>query len=110
MRSILKVGGIVLATILFLSIQIKSRTIYSYVYKVISPLTIAAQDVTEGFFKSSVKNTEEYSRKIFDNTVPKMRDTVKSKMSSHSSKAAEPLEDISVDEKEQLDELIKSHR
>lgn len=110
MKKILGIIGIFVATVIFLSIEIGNKPIFTHLYKVISPATKGAQHATENFFNRSVTNTESFSKKIFDNSIPKVKDSVKSKMSSVRKKNAEPLEDITEREKEQLDDLIKSHK
>lgn len=109
MKKILGIFGIFIATVIFLSIEIGNKPIFGHIYNVISPATKGAQNATENFFDRSVNKTEKYSKKLFDNSIPKVKDSVKSKMSAVKKKAAEPLEDITEREKEQLDELIKSH-
>lgn len=109
MKIVLGCFGIFLATVIFLSIEVNDRPIFGHIYKVISPATKSAQNATEDFFGSSVKTTKTYSKKLFDNSTPKLRDSVKSKMSGLGKKNAEPAETITVEEKQELDELIKSH-
>lgn len=108
MKIVLGCFGIFIATVLFLSIEVNNRPIFGHIYKTISPATKSAQYATEDFFGSSVKTTKTYSKKLFDNSNPKLRDSVKSKMSAVK-KSAPPLEDITKAEKQELDELIKSH-
>ena len=111
MKSAFKLVGLFTAFILFLSITIKNRTIFDYCYDVISPVTIAAQRATEDFFHRSISGTKTYSKKIFDNSVPRLKDSVKSKMASPQSRAfIEPEEVITVQEKEELQDLIKNHQ
>jgi hypothetical protein len=109
MKTILKIFGIFLSTILFLSIEVKDETIFSHIYSGISPMTQTVQSAVENFFDSSLNKTHRYSKKLFDNSVPKLKDSVKSKMSSSKSLNANPQEEISITEKQELDELIKSH-
>ena len=109
MKIVLGCLGIFIATVLFLSIEVNNRPIFGHIYKTISPATKSAQDATEDFFGSSVKTTKTYSKKLFDNSNPRMRDSVKSKMSSVKKNVAAPLEEVSKEDKEELDELIKSH-
>lgn len=110
MKSILKTTGILCAFLLFLSIRIDGRPIFSSIYEVISPLTISLQETTENFLKRSVSNTKNYSQKIFDNSVPKVKDSVKSKFSAHQKKSSDVIEEkISDEDKDMLDDLIKNH-
>jgi hypothetical protein len=109
MKIVLGCLGIFLATVIFLSIEVNNRPIFGHIYKVISPATKSAQSATEEFFGSSVKTTKTFSKKLFDNSNPKLRDSVKSKMSGLNKKNAPPAEAITMEEKQELDELIKSH-
>ena len=102
--------GIFIATVLFLSIEVSDKPIFAHIYKVISPATTAAQEATENFFDSSINKTQRYSKKLFDNSVPKVGDSVKSKMSGLKKQVGVPAEQITKKEKLELDELIKSHR
>lgn len=108
MKSILKICILFIAFVFFLSINIKGKNIFSHINHFISPVTKTAQDATEDFLDSSIHSTKSYSKRIFDNSVPKV-DAVKAKMSGVQKNAA-PLEVIKASEKEELDELIKSHR
>ncbi len=110
MKKCLQFFGIFVATVLFLSIEIGNKPIFSHIYKAISPATKAAQNATENFFNNSVDSTQKYSHKLFDNSVPRVKDSVKSKASSLKREVAEPAEKITREEKEELDDLIKSHR
>lgn len=110
MKSILKTIGILCSFLFFLSINVDGKPIFDSIYKVISPLTISAQEMTEAFLKRSVSNTKDYSKKIFDNSVPKVKDSVKSKFSAHQKVILQPSEEkISDEDKEELDALIKNH-
>ncbi len=75
----------------------------------ISPATRQAQSLAQSLFGNSVNQTKNYSRRLFDNSVPKMKDSVKSKMSGIKNSNNAPQEDITAKEKKQLDDLIKSH-
>lgn len=108
MKIVLGVFGIFIATILFLSIELKGKPIFGHIYNGISPATRAAQKGIENFFGSSMDKTQHYSKKLFDNSNPKLRDSVKSQMSGVKKGKGSPQEHITVEEKEQLDELIKS--
>jgi hypothetical protein len=109
MKTILGIFGIFIATVLLLAIEINGKPIFGHIYRVISPATQSAQEATENFFDRSVNKTQKYSRKLFDNSVPKVNDAVKSKMSGVKKSVQEPLEKITPEEKAELDELIKSH-
>ena len=110
MRTILGAVGIFFATVLFLSIEIKQKPIFGHIYGLISPATRGAQRATENFFGSSYEKTHRYSKRLFENSVPN-GDTVRSKMSASAKRnVGEPAEKIYEEEKEKLDDLIKSHR
>ena len=109
MKTILGIFGIFLATVLFLSIEIGNRPIFGHIYKVISPATKYTQKGVENLFGAGVDSTQRYSKKLFENSVPKVGDSVRSKMSATKKKnAAAPLDDISKEDKQELDALIKS--
>ncbi len=110
MKTIMGLFGLFIATVLFLSIEIKQRPIFGYIYNFISPATKSTQAAVEKFFGSSVDRTHHYSKKLFDNSVPKVGDSVRSKMSAVSKGKGIPEEIITKKEKQELDELIKSHK
>ncbi len=109
MKTFFKFFGIFLSTIFFLSIEVKDQTIFSHIYSVISPMTQTVQGSVENFFDSSLNRTHRYSKKLFENSVPKLKDSVKSKMSSNKKIEMSPQEDISNNDKQELDDLIKSN-
>jgi hypothetical protein len=115
MKTTLKFFGFFLAVVLLLSITINDKTIFTHIYAVISPGTKGAQKVTESFVDSAVVTTKKYSKKIFDNSVPKVKskmknakDAVSANLSAPVRLEQEPLDDIKNEEKEELDELIKT--
>lgn len=110
MISALKTFGIMIATVLLLSITIKDKPLFSYIYDVISPATKAGQSTITSLFDKSLEGTQDYSKKLFDNSVPKVKDAVKSQLASQKKNVAEPAEKILDEEKEELDQLIKNHR
>ena len=107
MKTALRVFGIFIATVLFVSIEIGNKPIFGHIYNLISPATKGAQRLAESFFDSSVDKTQDFSKQLFENSVPKVKDSVRSKMSAVKN---QPQETITAKEKEQLDELIKSHK
>lgn len=110
MKTALKIAGLLFGFLLFLTIEIKDKPIFSHIYGVISPATQYAQNATEDFFSRSVDSTETYSKKIFNNSVPKVKDTVKSKLAAQKKiLIEEPAERITEQEKKELDSLIKNH-
>ncbi len=111
MRTAIKVSCLLFGFLIVLSVTINDKPIVSYIYKAISPATTYSQDAIASFFNRSVNSTEKYSKKLFDNSVPKVKDSVDSKLSSTLKKAAasEPQEKILDREKQELDQLIKNH-
>lgn len=110
MKTILKTCLLFVAIVFFLSINVKGKTLFSHIHTWIAPVTNLAQDKTQEFLDSTIHGTKSYTKKIFDNSVPKVRDSLKTKMSGIKKDVNEPAEKILIEEKEQLDELIKSHR
>jgi hypothetical protein len=111
MKTALKISGLLIGFFLFLSITVNDRTIFGHIYEVTAPATRYAQSATASFFNRSVNSTEKYSKKLFDNSVPKLKDSVDSKLASTLKKAAAaaPEEKILESEKKELDQLIKNH-
>jgi len=109
MKTFLKIAGLFLFLILLLSVTVKEKPLFSYIYQAISPATVYVQDKAESFFASSFSSTQKYSQRLFSNSLPKVKDAVASKTAGPVRGKAEPLEKIMIEEKEQLDELIKSH-
>lgn len=110
MKSALKITALLIFFTLIMSITVDDRPLFTYVYDAISPATKSAQHATEGFFERSVSGTQTYSKKLFDNSIPKVKDSVKSKLSSRQKLGiAEPAEKILEEEKAQLDDLIKNY-
>lgn len=107
---VLKVIGICFLTVFVLCLQINGRPIFEPVYSVLSHLTVPFQNGAESVIGSAFDSTQDYSRKIFNNSVPKVKDAVKSRASAPvRSTGGKPSEEILTEEKEELDELIKSH-
>jgi hypothetical protein len=109
MKIALRVLGIFVGVVLLLCITIKDRTIFAHIYNVISPVTVATQEYAEDLFGHSVAATRRYTKKLFDNSVPKIKDSIQSQQAAPSRKPGLPEEAIEVEEKEELDELIKTH-
>lgn len=110
MKKMLQIFAIFAVTILFLSIEMNNKPIFGHIYNVISPATRSAQNATEKFFGKSVDQTQHYSKKLFDNSVPRLKDSVKSKMSSKKIVNGPPQEDIPEKDRSELDDLIKKHK
>lgn len=109
MKTLFSIFGLLVVLLLFLSIEINDKPIFAHIYKIISPATQYAQNTAEDLFSKSVDSTQTYSKKLFNNSEPKVRDAVKSKLSSTKKMVAEPAERITEDEKKKLDQLIKNH-
>lgn len=71
-------------------------------------MTTVVQDAAEGVISSSYNSTSEYTRKLFDNSVPKVKDSVKARLAAP--KKGDPQENVTVEEKQKLDQLIKTQR
>lgn len=110
MRSALKYCGLFLLVVVIFSITINDRPVFSYIYQAISPATKLAQRKTLDLFHYTADVSETYTKKLFDNSTPRFKDSVKSRLSArkHASDR-EPLDEIRREDKEQLDELIRSH-
>ncbi len=111
MRTLLKIVGLCFLTVFALCLNVNGKPVFEPVYSVLSHLTIPFQNATGSLLSSAMNSTQEYSRKLFNNSVPKVRDAVKSRASapSRSFVKGPPSEEIMVEEKEELDDLIKSH-
>ena len=109
MKTALKINAMLIGFFLFLSITYKDKPFFNYVYDVISPGTKYVQTATVGFLNRSVSNTQTYSKRLFDNSIPKVKDSIRSKQSAPQRVGAEPLEAISTEDQEELDSLIKNH-
>lgn len=108
-KTTLSIFGLLVGFLFFMSIEVNNRPMFSHVYEFISPATKYAQNKTEDFFAKSLESTQSYSKKIFDNSVPKVKDSVKSKLSAQQKAVGEPLEKITTEDKKELDQLIKNH-
>ena len=104
-----KIISLSLVIIFILSININQKPAFYYINEAISPLMETAQKGVENFFQRSLHGTKIYSKKIFENSVPKVNDSIKSKLSSHRNKDLGPLEEIKTEEKAELDELIRKY-
>lgn len=104
-----QIAGLFFLFMIVMCITINERPIFDHIYGVISPATQFAQDTTEDAFAFLGDKTKFYSKKLFSNSVPKLKDSVKSKAAAPKRYVAEPLEKVTDEEKEKLDDLIKSH-
>jgi hypothetical protein len=109
-KSFIKTFGLFIFFLMLMSITVDRKPLFSHIYSVTSPLTQSAQELTEDFFAKSMASTKVYSQKLFDNSVPKVRDAVGSKLSSHKKTLQQiPSEEVTPQEKAQLDDLIKNY-
>lgn len=111
MSTILKIFGLCFLTVFVLCLRVNGKPIFQPIYSVLSHITIPFQNMAGSLLSSAATSTQEYSQKIFNNSVPKMKDAVKSRVAAplRNRSKGEPKEDILLEEKEELDELIKSH-
>lgn len=109
MKTLIQFAGVFFLTIFLLCLNVNGKPIFEPVYSVLSHLTIPFQNAVGSLASSAYESTEGYTRKLFNNSVPKIKDSVKSRASAPVRAGAEPAEVILTEEKEELDELIKSH-
>lgn len=109
MKTIFSILGLFVFFVFFLSMEANNKTLFSHIYGLISPVTKSVQSTAGKLLTKSLEGTQKYSQKIFDNSVPKIKDSVKSKLSSQKRIGSEPAEKITPEEKEELDQLIKNH-
>lgn len=97
---------------LVLSITINGKTIFQHIYSVTSHVTVPVQNLTVGLVSKATDSTTQYTKKLFDNSVPKLKDSIRTKASAPQRKAnnQEPAEFIDEDEKQELDSLIRNYR
>lgn len=109
-KTFIKVSILLVTFVFILSFEFGNRTLFSHLYEYVSPASKMAQKKTSGFIEKSLATTKDYSKKLFDNSVPKFKDSVKSQLSSRGKvRGGEPAEKITEDEKSQLNDLIKNH-
>lgn len=109
-KTFIKVSVLLVVFTFILSFEVGNKTLFAHIYEYVSPASKLAQKKTSGFLEKSITTTKDYSKKLFDNSVPKFKDSVKSQLSSRSKvRGGEPAEKITEDEKSQLNDLIKNH-
>ena len=109
MKIALRIIGIFVGIVFFLCITIRERTLFGHIYRVIAPVTMATQEYAEDLFGHSIDATRRYTKKLFDNSVPKIKDSIQSRQAAPNRTPGIPLEAIRPEEKAELDELIKIH-
>lgn len=110
MTSLIRYSVFGLCFFLFLCITINNKPIFSHIYSVISPATKGTQRAVEGLFASAYQSTERFSKKLFLNSNPKSRDAIRSSAAAPKRSSELPQENVDHHDREQLDDLIKSHR
>ena len=106
MTKLIKIIGFTFLLIIVLSITVDDRTIFQHIYSPLSKLTIPAQEMTENLLSKGARSTASYSKKLFQNSIPRVKDTVKSKLSAPI-KSGPPAEYVDNADKEKLDELLR---
>jgi len=92
-----------------MSLTIKEKPLFMYVYGVISPATQFIQDTTKTAIQKSLAGTQSLTKKLFDNSVPKL-DSVKTRLSGNKKTTYEESDEkISNEDQEELDQLIKNY-
>lgn len=109
MKTLFSIFGLLVVFVFLLSIEVGNKPLFNHIYGFISPVTKSVQDATQDTLNKSMDQTQAYTKKLFNNSVPKFKDTVKSKLSSNKKLGAEPAETITHKEKKELDQLIKNH-
>jgi hypothetical protein len=110
MKTIGKVFGTLILFIFIFSLTVNDKPIFNYFYEIVSPLTKLSQNAAKNFLKNSVSITENYSKKLFDNSVPKIKASARSSiLEDRMNKTNPPSENITDQEKSQLNELIKNY-
>jgi hypothetical protein len=109
MKTVFKLLGCSLITLVILSVEVNNRPIFLHIYHYISPMIKFAQTKTSQFFNQSMDRTSSYSKKIFDNSVPRIGQKLQAK-SSPQFQSPPAQEDIHHNEKAELEQLIKTHR
>ena len=109
MKTVFKLLGSSLLTLLILSIEVGGKPIFSHIYQYISPMIKTTQAKTSQFFNQSMDRTSSYSKKIFDNSVPRIGQKLQAKATiQYQNLPAQ--EEIHQNEKAELEQLIKTHR
>jgi hypothetical protein len=109
-KSAIKLTILTIGLVFLLAVDVGGKPIFTHIYQFISPATKQAQKSTSGILEKSISATKDFGKMLFDNSEPRVKDSVKSSLSSRGKKqVSEPLEKITDEEKSQLDSLIKNH-
>lgn len=108
-KSALKITVLLFVFTFILSFEVKNKTLFHHIYGLISPASQLAQKKAAGLIEESLDTTQDYTKKLFNNSVPRLRDSVQSRLSSTKKHVKEPTERITESEKAQLDDLIKNY-
>lgn len=115
MISMIRIAVISTLTIFILCLNVNGKPIFYPIYSALSLITVPLQSATESILGSAFESGQDYTKRIFNNSVPKVRDAVKSRASAparlsvNKKTSGEPKEEILPDEREELDDLIKAH-
>lgn len=106
----MKIFVVVGLTLFVLCLNVNGKPLFEPVYSALSHLVLPLQKMAGSVLGGAANATRDYSQRLFNNSVPKLKDAVKSRASAPKRGAGgPPSETILVEEKEELDELIKSH-
>ncbi len=105
MKTVIQSLGLLTAFFLILSITVKGTPVFDHLYGLTAPVTRGAQSWVENFLFLSVKNTRTYSKKIFENSLPR----VSGGKLRASNEVGDSAELVSEKDKERLEALIKNH-
>jgi hypothetical protein len=90
-----------------LSWKYEGKTLFSYAYKYTSELSKPTQEVATEYYNKGLYSTRKISRDLFENSVPKIKDSVKSKLSSKKI-SNEEKEEINEEDKKKLENLLEN--
>jgi hypothetical protein len=105
MKAALRSLGLLTAFFLILSISVGGRPVFDYLHDFSRPATTRAQAAVEDFFFRSVAGTQTYSKKLFENSVPR----VNAGRLRASGGIGVPADAVTAEDKARLDALIKNH-
>ena len=101
MKKIFGSVAIFMATFLLLSINLKEKPVFSYIYSYSGPLTKGLQKKVEYLVKFGFDGSKAFGAKIFHNSIPQH------KANLEFNKTIKPLDNVSTKDQKELDDLIK---
>ncbi|MCE3012332.1 MAG: hypothetical protein LW878_04630 [Proteobacteria bacterium] len=101
MKKIIGSVAIFIATFLLLSINLKEKPVFSYIYSYFGPLTKELQNKVEYLVKFGLDGSKAFGSKIFHNSIPQHKENLEF------NKTIKPLENVSAKDQKELDDLIK---